>query len=362
MPLTGRENSAANSAMSDRAACEYDGCFLDLDGTLYSGNRLFDGVPEAIDELRRWELPVRFVTNNAAATAAEVAERLRNLGYRAGPSEVYTSSHAAAAMLAERLSAGASVLVLGTDALAGRVRDAGLRPVREAGQVVDAVVQGHNPDTGWRELAEACVAIRAGAWWLACNTDVTLPSERGELPGNGAMVTALRVATGVTPDVAGKPQAPLLTLAARESGCENPLVVGDRLETDIAGAHAAGMDALAVLSGVSTPRRLLGAAPVERPRYVAADVTCLTGTLAEFEIGSHGDTATGWRVKADDDCLAVSGESVEPANGSGARFAPATLALLRALCEVAWSSGITATRAEDDRARQALTALGLLEA
>lgn len=288
----------AERAMAERAAGEYDGYLLDLDGTLYSGKRVIAGVPEAVHELRRGAIPVRFVTNNAARTDADVAQRLRNLGYRADPGEVYTSSHAAASMLAERLPTNARVLVLGTEALAGRVREAGMRAVREAGDGVDAVVQGHDPDTGWRELAEACVAIRAGAWWLACNADATLPSERGELPGNGAMVTALRVATGSEPDVAGKPRAPLLTLAARASGCANPLVVGDRLETDIAGAHAAGMDALLVLSGVTTPARLLAAAPGERPRYVAPDVSCLTGPLAAFEIGSGSGTEKGWCERA----------------------------------------------------------------
>lgn len=294
------------NAMNDPSAGaaslgEYDGCLLDLDGTLYRGSRVVDGAPETVEALRAGNLPVRFVTNNAARTASEVAERLRHIGFGADPSEVYTSSHAAASMLAERLPARARVLVLGTDALAERVRDAGMRPVRDAdgeAEGVAAVVHGHNPDTGWRELAEACVAIRAGAWYLACNTDVTLPSERGELPGNGAMVTALRMATGVEPDVAGKPQAPVLALAAQEAGCANPLVVGDRLETDIAGAHAAGMDALLVLSGVATPARLLDAALEERPRYVAPDVTCLTGPLAGFEVGSGPGTKEGWRDRA----------------------------------------------------------------
>lgn len=174
----------------------YDGCLLDLDGTLYRGSRIVDGAAETVEELRAGALPVRFVTNNAAGTAAEVAERLQGMGFRAEPGEVYTSSDAAASMLSDRLPAGALVLVLGTEALAGRVRDAGMWPVREVGDGVDAVVHGHNPDTGWRDLAEACVAVRSGAWWLACNTDVTLPSERGELPGNGALVTALRMATG----------------------------------------------------------------------------------------------------------------------------------------------------------------------
>ena len=109
-------------------------------------------------------------------------------------------------------------------------------PVRLATDAPVAVVQGHSPDTGWRDLAEACIALRAGVDWVASNTDSTLPTDRGLLPGNGAMVQALIAATGLTPRVAGKPNRPLLDEAVRRSGASSPLVVGDRLDTDIEAA------------------------------------------------------------------------------------------------------------------------------
>lgn len=227
----------------------YDAFLLDLDGTLYRGTEVVGDAPAVVAELRRRIGPVRFVTNNAARTASEVVAQLGCAGFSAEYDEVYTSSYAAARMLHDGLPMDSRVLVLGTDALADQVSEAGLRPVRQVENDVAAVVQGHNPDTGWRELAQACVAVRSGAWWVVCNTDATLPSERGELPGNGAMVAALRTATGVEPTVAGKPQASLLTLASAAAGANNGLVVGDRLETDIAGAHAARMDSLLVQIG-----------------------------------------------------------------------------------------------------------------
>ena len=339
--------------MSERAKGEaeldgHDGVFLDLDGTVYTGTEPVAGAAETTGQLRAWGVGMRYVTNNAASTAAEVAERLCGFGLPAEAGDVHTSADAAGSVLRERLPAGALVLVLGTESLVARVRDAGLEPVRAAQPGVDAVVQGHSPDTGWRELAEACLAIRAGALWVACNADATLPSERGELPGNGAMVGALRTATGAEPVVAGKPHPPLLTLAARESGCRNPLVVGDRMETDIAGADASRMDALLVLSGVTTAARLLAAGRDERPRYVAADLTCLTGSIADLEVRRDNGARSGWRVEPDDTELRVSSTCESSA-----------LSLLRELCARAWDAGVTAVRAEDDRARVALAELDL---
>ena len=140
-----------------------------------------------------------FVTNNASRGADEVAEHLRELGFTAAPDDVVTSAQSAARLLAEQLPAGAKVLVVGTDALAAEVRDVGLTPVRQFADEPVAVVQGHSPETGWPDLAEAALAIRAGALWVAANVDKTLPSERGLLPGNGSMVAALRTATDSEP-------------------------------------------------------------------------------------------------------------------------------------------------------------------
>ena len=187
--------------------------------------------------------------------AEEVAEHLLELGFTASTDDVVTSAQSAAGLLAQQLPAGAKVLVVGTDALAAEVSTAGLTPVRLFSDEPAAVVQGHSTTTGWPILAEAALAIRAGALWVAANVDRTLPTERGLLPGNGAMVAALKAATDAEPQVAGKPAPALMRDALARGTFQSPLVVGDRLDTDIEGANAADLPSLMVLTGVNTRRR-----------------------------------------------------------------------------------------------------------
>ncbi|TQF68452.1 HAD-IIA family hydrolase [Rhodococcus spelaei] len=258
----------------------HDVLLLDLDGTVYAGPHAIPGARDAlvVDGGPR----LFYVTNNASRSPASVAAHLNELGFPATESEVVTSSQSAARLLAEQLPAGAAVLVVGTEALADEVRAVGLHPVRRFEDSPVAVVQGHSPDTGWPILAEATLAIRAGAYWVASNVDTTLPTERGLCLGNGAMVAALRVATEREPVVAGKPAAPLMEDSVRRSGAHAPLMVGDRIDTDIAGANAVGMASLLVLTGVSTPADLLRAPVEHRPTYLAASLAALdadAGTL-----------------------------------------------------------------------------------
>ncbi|WP_447008780.1 HAD-IIA family hydrolase [Saccharothrix sp. DSM 118769] len=252
----------------------YDALLLDLDGTVYRGREVVPGAVEAVAAAREHGSAIRFVTNNASRSPEDVAEHLNELGFRTNVDEVSTSAQAGAAMLLDLVPQGERVLVLGTDALAEQVRVRGFEPTRDAAGAA-AVVQGLSQDLGWRELAEACVAVRAGAKWVACNVDATLPTERGLLPGNGALVAALRTATGVEPLVAGKPATPLLEQAAKSAGAQRPLVVGDRLDTDIAGAVNAGMDSLLVLTGVSTEAEAKALPEDRRPTHVAADLSIL---------------------------------------------------------------------------------------
>lgn len=328
--------------MADALSAGYDAVLFDLDGTVYHGSQVVPGAPEALRAVREHGAAVRFVTNNASKAPGEVAAHLEALGLPAAPDEVHTSSQAAAALLGERLPEGAVVLVVGTESLAAQIASVGLRPVREAGPEVAAVVQGHSPENTWAALAEACLAIRAGALWVATNVDATLPTERGLLPGNGSMVAALRTATDVEPLVAGKPAPLLFTTATRDAGAERALVVGDRLDTDIEGAVAAGIDSLCVLTGVADARSLLSATSAERPRYLAADLTGLSQRADLLEIGPK----PGWRIEARAGELVVAGEGQ-------------ALDLLRALCAVAWESGITVVRGEGDTAHAALAELRL---
>ena len=243
-------------------AQQHDCLLLDLDGTLFRGHEPTEGAVETLEAVDTRNL---FVTNNASRAAADVAAHLQELGFTATTDDVVTSAQSAAQLLARQLPVGSKVLIVGTDALADEVAAVGMHPVRLFEDGPTAVVQGHSTATGWADLAEAALAIRAGALWVAANVDRTLPTERGLLPGNGSMVAALMTATDAEPQVAGKPSPGLMTDALSRSGpCgpfNAPLVVGDRLDTDIEGANAAELPSLLVLTGVSTAAEAVHAAP-----------------------------------------------------------------------------------------------------
>ncbi|MGH3437482.1 MAG: HAD-IIA family hydrolase [Sciscionella sp.] len=322
----------------------YDGLLLDLDGTVYRGGSAVAGAVDAVRAAHQRSVAVRFVTNNASRSPETVAAQLRDMGLTADAAEVNTSAQAAAAVLGDRLEPGSAILVVGADALAHEVADVGLKPVATAEGHVAGVVQGFSPDIGWRVLAEAGIAINAGALWVACNLDPTLPTERGALLGNGSLVAALRHATGADPIVAGKPAKPLMVEALAAAGARRALVVGDRLDTDIAGAVTAGLDSLLVLAGVTTPADLLAAAPSERPDYVSAGPDGVLAEAAELAIAEH----PGWRVRLVDGTLRVAGQGE-------------SLSLLRALCAAWWvgDGGRVAVDADGPAARSALSELGL---
>lgn len=335
--------------MSAALLDEHDVVLFDLDGTVYRGGELVPGAKDAINGVHRRGVKVRYVTNNASKLAQGVVDHLVGLGLPAEPVEISTSAQAGAAVLAGALPTGAKVLVVGSAALETELHQVGLLPVRNHEDRPDAVVQGHSPDTGWQNLAEACLAIREGALWVACNGDVTLPTERGELPGNGAMVAALRAATGREPRIAGKPQRPLLDAAVASANAKRPLMVGDRLDTDIAGAVNAGMPSLMVLTGVNGPEDVLGAPAEYRPDYLAADLTALHRPGADSLIGEQ----RAWEVKVEGGRLGLLAHDAEAATDE--------VAALRALCAAWWAagSGPVEVRAGDETAEQVLRELGL---
>jgi HAD superfamily hydrolase (TIGR01450 family) len=264
---------------SARVVDGYDLVILDLDGVVFLIDKPIPGAPGVIEQLRALGVPVIFATNNASRRAREVADLLAGMGVPAQAEEVFTSAGAAARLLAERFEPGARILVVGADALREEVADAGLSVVASADDGPVAVVQGYGPRVGWPELAEATLAVRKGALWVATNADRTLPSPRGALPGNGSLVAAVATALGRQPDiVVGKPSPGLFRAAA--VGRKRPLVVGDRLDTDIAGARQAGMDSLLVLTGVSHRSDLESLPDELRPTYVADD---LSGLFTELE-------------------------------------------------------------------------------
>ena len=350
-------------------AGEYDVALLDLDGVVYSGPDPIPGAAAALGAAREAGMRLAFVTNNASRSPSAIAEQLRRLGVPAASSDVVTSAQAAATLIASRFPAGSPVLVAGAIGLRLALRERGLRPVSVAADRPVAVAQGYAPDMSYGLLAEAGVAVRDGAFFVATNSDSTLPTPRGPQPGNGSLVQVIITATGKQPVVAGKPQTPLHAEAVARTGAHRPLVVGDRLDTDIEGAVRGGADSLLVLTGVTSPLDAVLAAVGRRPTYLAAD---LRGLLEpQPPVGPRG-------VRVDGD-----GGAANPARGAAASLggdatastfrcggweaqrsagsAPLKLAGngawidgLRALCAVAWSEQqITA-----DMADAAMKALG----
>jgi HAD superfamily hydrolase (TIGR01450 family) len=339
---------------------EYDVALLDLDGVVYIGEDAVPGAAEALLAARTLGMRLAFVTNNAARPPAAVAEHLADLGIAADPAEVVTSSQAAAHYLADRLSPGAMVLVVGTTGLEEALRERGLVPVSTAEDEVAAVVQGYSPDLSWRQLAEGAVAINRGVPWVATNLDPTVPSPRGPLPGNGSLVAALRHATGVEPIATGKPDPTMHRESVQRSGAQNPIVVGDRLDTDIEGANAVGCASMLVLSGVTSSAELLGARAELRPTYLAADLSGLLVPHEEPRREQDSATCGRWRATRTPDELTLA--CVPFPSDSAANDWDA----LRALCAAAWAGeGTVPTRvradgAEDEQREAAAGVLGRL--
>ena len=333
-------------------ADRFDLLLLDLDGTVYLGHTPIEHVAESLGVAAEHGARSVYITNNASRPPTEVAAQLTGMGLQLKQQDVLTSPQAAAELLIERHPAGAAVLVVGAPALVDEVRRAGLRPVRLFSDNPVAVVQGHSPDTGWHNLAEACLALRAGADWVAANVDSTLPTDRGLLPGNGAMVAALVAATGLSPRVAGKPARALIDTAVHRFAAERPLVVGDRLDTDIAAGVAADVPALLVFTGVSTPADLLAAPPTQRPEYLAFDLRGLVDDARFAQIGADDDT--GWTTDSAD------GATVLSRTGDvGDTDDADTLRALATLCLACWSGSPVTVKAEGDAAVAALQRLGL---
>jgi HAD superfamily hydrolase (TIGR01450 family) len=327
---------------ADTLASVYDTALLDLDGVVYIGGTAIAGAPESLRKAQADGMRLAYVTNNASRTPAAIAALLSGMGAPAEPDDVVTSAQAAARLLADRLPAGAPVLVIGGMALRLAVRERGLRPVSTAADKPLAVVQGYWPGLSYPALAEGGIAVGAGALFVATNADTTLPSGRGVGPGNGSLIRVIATATGVEPLVAGKPEPPLHSETVIRTGAKRPLVVGDRLDTDIAGAQNAGVDSLLVLTGVTSPAGAILAPPGQRPTYLAENLTGLLEPHPEIAAASDGTFGCGgWTASRQGDRLDLT--------GSGERIDG-----LRALCAAAWSAPSLPPRAAAEAATQHL--------
>ncbi|MEU6888386.1 HAD hydrolase-like protein [Streptomyces viridosporus] len=325
---------------SGRALSEaYDTALLDLDGVVYAGGSAIVHAVESLAAAREGGMHLAYVTNNALRTPDTVAAHLTELGIPADPGDVITSAQAVARLIADQVPQGSRVLVVGGEGLRVALRERGLVPVESADDDPVAVVQGYGgPELPWGRFAEASYAVARGVPWFASNTDLTIPSGRGIAPGNGAAVEVVRIATGAEPQVAGKPLPPMHRETILRTGAERPLVVGDRLDTDIEGAFNGGVDSLLVLTGVTDGAQLLAAPPQHRPTYVDADLRGLLTGQPEVVEADGGFRCGGWTATA-------GGAEVLPGRvKSGARGRleldgdGAASDGLRALCAAAWTA------------------------
>jgi HAD superfamily hydrolase (TIGR01450 family) len=289
-------------------AAGFQGVVLDLDGVVYLGEEVVTAAPATLDQIRGLGVKVAFVTNNSYRPPDRVVEKLNRLGVKAAPGEVLTSAQAAVRLLGgpEGL-AGVKVLVVGGPGLRQALEEAGARLVDgTAWRDTEVVAVGFDPDLTYTKVRDATLAIRAGARFVGSNPDTTLPAPDGLWPGAGAILALLRASTGVSPEVAGKPERALLETAASALGQGPYLMVGDRADTDLDGAHRLGWSTALVLSGVTrladlpdlcaAPDQLLRdvggllepPGPVVRPQE-AAEREAATRLLAAAPAPGHPD-------------------------------------------------------------------------
>ena len=270
----------------------FDAVLADLDGVVYAGSEAIPGATESLDRLAGVGVGLAYITNNASRSPTAVADHLRHLGAPATAETVFGSADAGTDMLAAARDPGDRVLVVGSAYLRDCVVRRGFRLAESAKDRPDAVIQGFDPAIGWKDLAEASYAIANGAAWFATNTDLTIPQAGGIAPGNGSLVNAVAAATGATPRVAGKPEPVMFRRAAEHLQANRPLVVGDRLDTDILGGNRAGYTTAAVLTGIDSTRSILAARAAERPDFILRNLTelftaypAIRATGRDFECG-----------------------------------------------------------------------------
>lgn len=329
MGLFGSSRSALGAAPLEGK----DLLLLDLDGVIYRGLQAIPGAVEQINE-SAGKVKVGYLTNNASRTDAAVAEQLRSYGLHLETTDVVTSPQAAAALLADTVAPGSTVLIVGGEGLAYELTKAGFVVTRSAADNPAAVVQGFAPTVGWEELAEASFALAEhddGSIipWIATNNDWTLPLERGLAPGNGTLVSAVHTAVHRLPEFAGKPQKAIFERAFDRFGTRNAIMVGDRLDTDVQGARESGIPSALVLTGVDRPKQLVAAAQNMRPDFIIDTLRGLQEPYPETFVDKNGLVTVGSAK------VRMQGPIVEIV-----KHGDDQLNLLRAGCAAIWASGL----------------------
>jgi len=290
-------------------ADRYDVLLIDLDGVVYRGDRVIPAAAQTLPEVRSRGARVLFLTNNSARTPGQVAEKLRGIGIAAEPQDVLTSATATAAILRREGSGGLTAFVIGERGIREALEQTGIELLDGEPERADLVVVGWDRGVDYGKLRTASLLVERGARLIATNADASYPAPDGLWPGAGAILAAVTTTTGAEPLIVGKPARPLFEAAAEATGAANPLMVGDRLDTDVGGAASMGWDSLLVLGGAAKSDDLLRSSVL--PTYVAADVSALLDDLPRVRLRAAAEADMPSLTVL----LAASGLSVEGADG-----------------------------------------------
>lgn len=258
----------------------FDGFLFDLDGVVWRGEEAIPGAAQTIAKLRERSKRVVFVTNNASRSPRQYAVKLMRLLIPTQPSDVVTSGHVVISHLRKiGLRTGDNVHLCGSPGLAQLLRGEGFVPTSHT-RGIQALVIAWNPKLTFEDIRRAADVARDGVPFIAANSDATYPSEDGLLPGSGSILASIEVASGKKAVVVGKPRPELIRLALDQAGTEpsRTLVCGDRPDTDVAAARAAGIPVALVLTGVTLESDL--GSVTERPDWILRDVTELLSPSA----------------------------------------------------------------------------------
>lgn len=263
----------------------YKAYLIDLDGTMYRGNQVIEEAPAFIQWLKKNHIPFLFLTNNSSLTPDQVATKLNRMGVECESSDVYTTSMATAEWIASS-NRGKKVYAIGEEGLMTALQEVNCQFVEEH---ADVVVIGIDRKITYEKMAKASLAIQQGATFLSTNSDRAIPTEKGLVPGNGALTAAVTAASGASPQFIGKPEPIFVELALKKLGCktEEVLLVGDNLHTDIAAGVRAKVDTLLVYTGITRPEELQNSEI--QPTYQSAHLQ----DWVDFNLsGMNGDPAS----------------------------------------------------------------------
>lgn len=234
----------------------YKGYLIDLDGTMYLGTERINEACDFVNALNEKQIPYLFVTNNSSRTPAQVAAKLRDFDIACTEDQVFTTSMATANYMYD-LNKGDTVYVIGEEGIRQALQEKGFT-IKEENP--DFVVVGIDRSVTYEKFAIACLAVRNGATFISTNGDISIPTERGFLPGNGSLTSVVTVSTTVKPIFIGKPEKVIMEQAQKKLGIakEDTIMIGDYYDTDIMAGMNAGIDTLLVHTGVTTAELLKG--------------------------------------------------------------------------------------------------------